>query len=135
MRSSSSEMSGVPMNSRSCGLPFRLSFPDELPHRHAAGGLRPVNIALGIRGHAFPRYVGLRVRPQSRDEGFDHAVPRAADPDAALEAGVHLLVRLVIDHVEHVVRVDINPARPAELLPLLEKISVRVEDLDTAVGP
>src|SRR4029077_1248509 len=50
------------------------------------------------------------------------------------ESGIELLVRLVVGDVDPVVPVDVNPARPAKLPPLLEEISVLVEDLDAAVA-
>ena len=40
----------------------------------------------------------------------------------------------MVGDVEHVVAVDEDAARPAELLPLREKFSVLVEDPDAAVA-
>src|SRR5712691_2598656 len=90
---------------------------DEFPHGHP-GGFGPVNVAHSIRDHAFADALGLRLRAQARDERLDRAVPHAADPDAPLEARVELRIRLVIGHINRVVPVDEDPARPAELLPL-----------------
>jgi hypothetical protein len=45
-----------------------------------------------------------------------------------------ILVRLIVRHVDHVVRVDGDVARPAELLPFSDELSVRIEDLDAAVA-
>src|ERR1700730_12347509 len=72
----------------------------------------------------------LRVR---RNEGRDLAVLGAADPDAHLEARIGLLVGLRIRHVEHVVLVDEDRARPAELLPFGDEPPVQIKSLDAAV--
>src|SRR6266571_3993334 len=106
---------------------------DEFPHCHP-GGFGPVEVAHGIRDHAFADALGLGLRAQAWNESSDRAVPHAADPDAPLEAGIELRIRLVIGHVNRVVPVDEDPARPAELLPLFEEIPFLVEDLDAAVA-
>src|SRR5215471_15690925 len=69
-----------------------------------------------------------------RNERRDPAVLGAADADAVLEAGIGFLVRLIVRHVDDVVLVDRDIARPAELLPFGDELSVRIEDLDTAVA-
>src|SRR6266568_581125 len=70
----------------------------EFPHGHP-GGFGPVDVALGIRDHAFAHALGLGFRTQAWNESSDRAVPHAADPDAPLEARVELRVRLVIGHI------------------------------------
>src|SRR5260370_902397 len=80
------------------------------------------NLGVGEAGEDIALIVGcdllgrseLRVR---RNEGRDLAVLGAADADALLEARIGLLVGLRIRHVEHVVLVDEDRARPSELLP------------------
>src|SRR5262245_37317678 len=106
------------------------SLTDKLSHRHAAGGFCPIDVALQVGNDTLPGDVGLRVRSQAGNELLHGAVLRAAYSHAALEARIHLRVRLVIDHVQRVAAIDVNAARPAELLPFLEKLSVLVEDLD-----
>ena len=66
-----------------------------------------------------------RIGTEARDDRFDDAVFDAADVDAALDARVGFRVGLSIGRVEDVVAVDEHSARPAELLPLREEISVR----------
>src|SRR5689334_354380 len=58
------------------------------------------------------------------------AVARAADAEPALVGGIAVRVRLRIGHVDGVVGGDEDAARTAELPPLLEELSVLVEDLD-----
>ena len=96
------------------------------------------NLGVGEAGEDIALIVGcdllgrseLRIR---RNEGRDLAVLGAADPDALLEARIGLLVGLRIRHVEHVVLVDEDRARPAELLPFGEQAAVQIENLDAAV--
>src|SRR6266478_2171824 len=82
----------------------------------------------------------LRIgRHRGRNEIHHLAVLHAADADAALAAriviGGALIVRgLGIDHIQHVVLVDGDTARPTELLPGGEEFSVLVEDHDAAVA-
>ena len=65
----------------------------------------------------------------------DLAVLGAADADAALPAVVVLRHRLGfrVGDVDHVVLVDEDAARPAELLPLVDELAVLIEDLDAVV--
>src|SRR5260370_18967682 len=96
------------------------------------------NLGVGEAGEDIALIVGrdllgrseLRIR---RNEGRDLAVLGAADADALLEARIGLLVGLRIRHIEHVVLVDEDGARPAELLPFGEQPPVQVENLDAAV--
>src|SRR5262249_31197956 len=75
-----------------------------------------------------------------RDEVFHHAVLRAADPNAALPPGMgqvqalgRLVRRLRIRHEQVVVGVDVDAARPAELIPTRQIFAVLVVDLDPVV--
>src|SRR5882672_8702000 len=64
-----------------------------------------------------------------QNEGHDLAVLDAADPDARLVRRIDLVGRIV-GHVENVVLVDEEAARPAELLPLQKILAVLVEHLN-----
>src|SRR6266446_4464836 len=66
--------------------------------------------------------------------GSDFAVLGAADADALLEAGIQLLAGLRVGDIDHVVLVDGDAARAAELSPLGEEFPVLIEDLDAAIG-
>src|SRR6185295_13021441 len=58
-----------------------------------------------------------------------------ADADTTVPVGlVTRGRRLGIGRVEHVVLVDVDAARPAELPPLLEELAVLIEDLNAAVA-
>src|ERR1700674_1122537 len=100
------------------------------PHRHLAGPAA-IDIAGIVEADSFGRRnLGIGCR----NEGCDLAVLGAADADAGLEARIVVLVRLIVRHVDHVVLVDGDVARPAELLPFGDEVSVRIEDLDAAVA-
>src|SRR5262249_59347546 len=73
------------------------------------------------------------LRRRCGNEGGHLPILDAADPDALFEALVALLVGLGIGHVDHVVLVDEDTARPTKLSPLGDEVSIRVEDLDAAV--
>src|SRR5215467_9009873 len=90
------------------------------PHRHLAGPAA-IDIAGIVEAHSFGR---RNLGTGCRNEGRDPAVLRAADADAGLEAGIVLRGRLIVRYVEHVVLVDGNVARPAELLPFSDELSV-----------
>src|SRR3954469_17184994 len=66
-------------------------------------------------------------------EGQDLAVLDAADADALLEAGIALRVRLRIRDIDHVVLVDRDVARAAELLPFGDELAVAFEHFDAVV--
>src|SRR6267143_3486079 len=57
----------------------------------------------------------------------------AADPDPLLPAGVVRAPRFRIGDIDGVVARDVDPARPAELLPLIDEAPVLIEDLDSVV--
>src|SRR5262249_12446348 len=95
---------------------------------------RPIYIAHDVRRRAFWHGLFLRLRPDSRNQGVHRPVFSAADPNAPFEAGVALRIRLRIAHIDYVVAVNKDSARPAELLPLRQKFAFLVEDLDAAVA-
>src|SRR5271165_224269 len=100
--------------------------------------LRPIDSSVLVCRHPF-RIAG---RPESRcrirNERRHRSVLRAADPDAALPARVMTIPvaigRFRIGHVNRIVPIDIDPARPAELFPFLQKLAILVEDLYAIVG-
>src|SRR5579872_5767244 len=93
----------------------------------------PIYIACRIRRHAFRDTGRFRLRSQRRDEHFDCSVFGAADPDPLPHARVHLFIGLRIGHIHRVLGVDVNTARPAKLLPLIQKFSVLIENLDATI--
>src|ERR1700674_1251587 len=100
------------------------------PHRHLAGPAA-IDIAGIVEADSFGRRnLGTGCRNESRDP----AVLGAADADAGLEARIVVLVRLIVRHVDHVVFVDGDVARPAELLPFSDEFSVRIKNLEAAVA-
>src|SRR5438874_10674604 len=78
-------------------------------YRHLTGPAA-IDIAGIVEADSFGR-IGYR------NEGRHLAVLGAADADAGLEAWIAGLVRLIVRNVQHVVLVDADVARPAELLP------------------
>jgi hypothetical protein len=60
------------------------------------------------------------------------SVLRAADPDPFLNPGLSGPT-IRVGHVDGVVLRDVNAARAAELLPLIDECSVLIEDLDAIV--
>src|SRR3954470_12695276 len=100
---------------------------DVFPQRHPARQ-RSVDVSVRVGRNAL-----LRAVRSVRNERGDLAVAHAADTDAPGEAGIRLLVGLGIGHVDCVVAIDEDAARPPELLPLLEITAVLVEDLDAVV--
>ena len=51
-----------------------------------------------------------------------------------LKPGLSLSVEVEFGDIDHVVLVDGDAARPAELLPLGEELALLIEDLDAVVG-
>src|SRR5262249_14699721 len=104
-------------------------------HQALRADLRPVDVALGIGGDAFRRAGAGGLLHRIGNERRHRAVPGAADPDPALPAVMVLgnRFRFGIRHIEDVVLVDEEPARAAELRPLVDEIAVLVEDLDAVV--
>src|SRR5712691_5757772 len=104
-------------------------------HHALRSDLGAVDVAVAIDGHAFGRARAGRFLDGVRNEVFDAAVLRAADSDAALPAVVIARdrFRFRVRGVEVVVLVDVDAARPAELLPLIEEREVLIEDLDAIV--
>ena len=63
-----------------------------------------------------------------------HPVSTSSHPDAPFPAGVPLVVGHPIARVNDALGVDEHRARPAELRPHLEELSLLVEDLDPIVS-
>src|SRR5262244_554401 len=95
---------------------------------------RSIDIAHGIRRHAFRHGLFVRLRSSARNQGLHRPVFSTADSDAPFESGIALRVRLGIGDINSVVSINEDPARTAELLPLREKFAFLVEDLDAAVA-
>jgi hypothetical protein len=100
---------------------------------------RGVDRAVGIDGDTFRRRefrVGHRWR---RDVVVDLSRLHAANAHAALAAGiVSVLARRIfgfrIGHVENIILIDPDAARPAKLFPRGEKFAVPIENVDAAVA-
>src|SRR5207249_10298586 len=91
-------------------------------------------VARGVYHDTFGRAGRLLHGAKGRDKDGDFAVLDAADANARPDARVILRVRLMIGYVKDIVAVDVDPARPAELLPLCEEFAILVEDLDAIVA-
>jgi hypothetical protein len=110
--------------------------------------LRVLNPARGSITSAWFRHrrrypAGRRLRPRRRsvfpvraetgDEHLDLTVIDGADADATFESRIIFGIGLVIGHIEIIVLVDEDCARPAELFPFFEKTSILIENLHTIV--
>src|SRR5258707_13192281 len=128
MRSKSAALSRRPPQARK-------SFPDVL-HHPLRPNLGAVDVALSIGRDAFGGAGAGGVLVGIRNESRHLAVLGAADPDAALPVGARLVdrARLRIRHVDHVVLVDVDAARAAELRPLVDEVAVLIENLDAVVA-
>src|SRR5437899_2804712 len=67
-----------------------------------------------------------------KNEGRNLAILHAADPDARLVGRIGLVGRIV-RYVEDVILVDEQAARPTELLPLEQKLSILIKGLNAVV--
>src|SRR5689334_964810 len=107
----------------------------DVPHQPLGAHLGAVDVALGVRGHAFRCAGAGRLVDRVRDERRHLAGLGAADADAALPAVVILRngLRFGIRDIDHVVLVDEDAARAAELRPLGDELAVLVEYLDAVV--
>src|SRR5262249_50936442 len=104
-----------------------------LPQIPRAGFAR-VEVARGIYDDTFGRAGRFLLGAEGRDEGGDLAILGATDADPWPDTRVVFPVRLMIGHVEDVVAVNVDAARPAELLPLRDEIAILVEDLNAIVA-
>src|SRR3954454_19507896 len=93
--------------------------------------LGAVDVALRVGGNSLGGAGNGGSGRRVRDKGGHGSGLRAPAADAALPARIVAVAFLVggfgIGDVEDVVLVDEDAARPAELLPLLEKLSVLIE--------
>src|ERR1019366_2191419 len=89
---------------------------------------------LRIRGNTFrcasSGKIGVRI--WVRDEVLDRSILGASDSYASLPAGMVFRVRICVGDIDVVLLVDVNPARPAELLRLPDKGALLVEDLNSS---
>src|SRR5262245_6944167 len=81
-----------------------------LPQCHSAGQ-RPVNFPGSVGCYTFLRRLGSGLR----NKCGDFAVAGAADANTWCEAGIGLLIRLVVRDVQGVTAIDEYSARPPEL--------------------
>src|SRR5262249_25506127 len=109
------------------------SFLHVLPQIPCAGFAR-VEVARGIYDDTFGRGGRFLLGAEGRDEGGDPAILGAADANPGSDTRVVFRVRLMIGYIKDVVAVDVGSARPAELLPLSDEISLLIEDLDAVVA-
>src|SRR5580700_908963 len=112
---------------------------DVLVDLHGRDG-RGIDVAVAVGRDAFGRGKLRVANRRRRDVELHLAVLEGADADAALAARiVGVLARRVfgfgIGDVQHVVLVDEDAARPAELVPGAEELAVLVEERDAAVAP
>ena len=97
-----------------------------------------INISLAIHRDAF-RSAGAALRIWVRDESRYLTVARTSDSDAAMTAGIVavralFVIRFRISDVEHIVFVDGQSARAAELFPRRDELTFLVENLDAVVA-
>src|SRR5262245_40014720 len=101
---------------------------------------RPIDVTLSVGRNAFRRACPcarsrVRVRLRVWYECGDLTVSGASYADAALPAGISPRVRLRVGHINDVVFINENAARPSELLPLFEEFPILIEDLDAIIIP
>src|SRR3954453_3474233 len=96
---------------------------------------RPINVSLRIRGDALGRARAGRPLHRIRNEPCHDAVADSSNSDAALPTVVVLgyRFRFRIGDIDHVLLVDEDTAWAAELEPLVDVVSVLVENLDAVV--
>src|SRR5215213_4841785 len=100
---------------------------------HCRTNFSPVNDSARVGRYTLGRARVRRVLDRIGDERADRAVLRAADPDAALPGARPTVAHragLRISDVNVVLRVDVDPARTAELIPRVEELAVLIENLD-----
>src|SRR5262249_49491335 len=108
-----------------------------VPLQRARADFGAVYVAAGVGSDAFGGARGWGLLDRIGDEGLHGAVLGAADADAALPAVVIAGdgFGFGIRDVDDVILIDVNSARPAELLPLVDEFPVLVEDLNSIVVP
>src|SRR5258708_16909283 len=141
--------SRIPAHSRASGNPGqntgsppsrRQADRELLPHilHHPLwADFSAIDVARRIRRDALGCAGGVAFLDRVRDERRHRAVLGAADADAALPAVMILRdgLRFGVCHVDHIVLVDIDAARPAELRPLIDELAILIENLDAVVLP
>src|SRR3954464_10523108 len=97
----------------------------------------PIDISLRIRRDALGRARAGRPLHRIRNEPCHDAVADSSNSDAALPTVVVLGYRLRfrIGDIDHVLLVDEDTAWAAELEPLIDVVSILVENLDAIVLP
>src|SRR5579872_401498 len=95
---------------------------------------RAINGALGIYRDAFGCAGVGGICHRVWNERNHGTILDESDPHASFPTGMVVRIRFRVSHVDHIVLVDEDSARAAELRPLLDELSVLVEDLDAVVG-
>src|SRR6516164_8368399 len=103
-------------------LPNRIASIPHVFHQPLRTDLGADNIAHGVGRHALSGAGAGRLLHRIRNEGGDRSIACLADANAALPAVVILGngFGFGIGDIDHIVLVDIDAARPAELRPLVE---------------
>src|ERR1700694_5087221 len=96
--------------------------------------LRGVDIAAFIRHYVFGADPGMcRILVGVGNERCDRAILGAPDSNSPSPVGIPLA--RVVGNVDHVLFVDKNPARTAELRPLFNKFLILIENLNAIIPP
>src|SRR5262245_43226412 len=95
--------------------------------------LRAIHVTGGIHSHAFSCSSLGTCRLMTGNKEADFAVLRASNPHAFLPTRMAGGAGFRVDRIQRVVFVDVNPADAAELLPLRQKFSILVEDLEAHI--
>src|SRR4051812_43101834 len=109
----------------------------DVPFQRLRSNLSAINHARFVDADSLG---GARVRchlDRIGDEKFHRSITRAADANAALPRALATVAhrpRLRVGDVDVVLRVDVDAARTAELIPGVEELAILVEDLDAIVA-
>src|SRR5262249_31116042 len=108
----------------------------DVPHEPFRANLGAVNVALRIGGDALGRASGSGLLDRIGDECRHDTITDSTDPNASLPAIMILCnrFRFGIGHVNDVVLVNEDAARPAKLEPLVDVVALLVENLDTVIA-
>src|SRR5437667_838642 len=114
-----------------------------LPHlhvlpKHARPWFSAENTPVFVHSAELGTASGLsaRVAALIEDKIFHPAAQRVADADSLLEAGILDIVRLRVEHIYKVLIIDgeRDSTRHPELVPLREKLSILIENLNSSVA-
>src|SRR5262249_42462434 len=122
----------IPRHERAVFMFERAALLLDVPHEPLGADLGPVNVALRI-GDALGRASGGGLLHRIGDECRHDTITDSTDPNASLPAIMILCnrFRFGIGHVDDVVLVNEDAARPAKLEPLVDVVALLVKNLDT----